>query len=94
MNMMKNSSLPIVGLEFLMYASTSSKESDLFNEEDYKHFVETSFPVEGIDPMQDWSTVQKYTLQVGIGYSDSYVLRVYTESPAYASSRLLNAIYV
>ena len=94
MNMMKISSLPIVGLVFLMYASTSCKESDLFNEEDYKHFVETSFPVEGIDPMQDWSTVQKYTLQVGIGYSDSYLLRVYTESPAYASSRLLNTSYV
>ena len=74
--MMKISSLPIVGLVFLMYASTSCKESDHNKEEDYKHFVETSFPVEGKDPMKDWSTVQKYTLQVGIGYSDSYVLRV------------------
>lgn len=94
MNMMKNSLLPIVGLASLMFAATSCKESNLFDEEDYIKFVETSFPIQDIDPAQDWSTVKKYTLQVGIGYSDSYVLRVFTENPTYASSRLLNTCYV
>ena len=77
---MKNSILPIVGLASLMFAATSCKESNLFDEEDYIKFVETSFPIQDIDPAQDWSTVKKYTLQVGIGYSDFYVVRVFTEN--------------
>lgn len=86
--------MTLIGLAAAAIAATSCKESNLFNESDYREIVEKSFPVQNIDPQQDWSTVRKYSFRVGIGYAGKYELKFYTDKPSSASSRLLNKCYV
>lgn len=92
--MKKNKSLFFVGLTAIMAAATSCKEANLFNEEDYIGIVESSFPVQNIDPIHDWSTARKYSFRVGINYTGSYKLKFYSENPAMSSARVLNTCYV
>ena len=55
--MMKTKTCLFVGFAAVMSAFTSCKEANLFDEEDYKAYVASVFPVQNIDPLHDWSTI-------------------------------------
>ena len=50
--MMKTKTCLFVGFAAVMSAVTSCKEANLFDEEDYKAYVASVFPVQNIDPLR------------------------------------------
>lgn len=92
--MIRTKSLFVIGLTAIAATVTSCKEANLFDENDYQEIVKNSFPVQNIDPLQDWSTIKRYSFRVGINYSGKYKLKFYSENPKMASARVLNTCFV
>ena len=92
--MMKTKTCLFVGFAAVMSVVTSCKEANLFDEEDYKAYVASVFPVQNIDPLHDWSTITKFPFRVEIGYTGSYTLKFYSDDPKYVSTRVLNTCSV
>jgi len=80
----------LLALTIAMVLGVSCK-SNYFDQEEYEEYVHLGFPVDSIDPAQDWTTVETAaaTVSVSLGTGGSYTAEVYGDNPTTATAATL-----
>ena len=67
----------------LVVVMTSCKKEAVFDQNNYDNLVKSSFPVQNVDPQQDWATVGTATAEVSINldYDVTYDVGLYLDNP-------------
>lgn len=80
---MKLKSFLLFGLATAVLVVTSCKEANLFDREKYEEIVKNTFPVQDVDPQQDWTTTKTISVIVGLDNypADDYTVKIYSDNP-------------
>ena len=60
-----------------------SCSKDYFDPENYRSFVQATFPIEDVDPQHDWATIgsAQVTINVGLKSGKTYTAHIYDQNP-------------